>query len=175
MFLVSRDEWWTGDRYLSTRGWLMKEVAEHTVVMFFSWLVLEPMMTTDQKYLQYSREHQNWRPLSSGIRWSDKSFFLYNMWIAGCACGSYLGKRWQQDALWEESKPVEPVWCPGKCSAGKPWVLLSMWMLSLRAHAHAYMSMFHDVSWPLFAGYCFRSHTKMAWEWFDLWLCIQIP
>lgn len=25
--------------------------------------------------------------------------------MSGCVCVSYLGKRWQPDALWEEVKP----------------------------------------------------------------------
>ena len=34
----------------------------------------------------------------------------------------YLGRRWHQDELWEEDKPVEAVRCSGQLSPGKPWV-----------------------------------------------------
>lgn len=41
--------------------------------------------------------------------------------ITACPC--------HQDALWEKGKPAEAVWCFGKCSAEKIWVLPFMWML----------------------------------------------
>ncbi len=35
--------------------------------------------------------------------------FVYIMWIAGCMCVVYLGKRWHYDPLQEESKLMEIV------------------------------------------------------------------
>ncbi|KAK3524329.1 hypothetical protein QTP70_028053 [Hemibagrus guttatus] len=52
--------------------------------------------------------------------------FFYITWMAGCVRVSYLGNTWHQDALWEEGEAVS---CSGQCSAEKPWVLPSMWML----------------------------------------------
>ncbi len=70
-------------------------------------------------------------PQSNGRRWPGlmNHVFIYITWMAGCVCVAYLGNTWHQDALWEEGKPVEAVWFFGQCSAGKPWVLPSMWML----------------------------------------------
>lgn len=44
------------------------------------------------------------------------SIFSYIMWMAGCLCVVYLGKRFHQDALREEEKPAEAVLCSGNCS-----------------------------------------------------------
>ena len=60
---------------------------------------------------QWAREHQNWTTEQwKKLAWSDESRFL-----------------WHQDALWEEGKLVEAVWCFWQCSAGNPWVLPFMW------------------------------------------------
>ena len=47
----------------------------------------------------------------NGRRWLGliNHVFFYIMWMAGCVCIVYLGKRWHQDALWEEDKPAEAV------------------------------------------------------------------
>ena len=37
-------------------------------------------------------------------------------------CAVYLAKWWHQDALCEDDKLVEEVWCSWQCSAWKPWV-----------------------------------------------------
>lgn len=49
-------------------------------------------------------------PWSNGRRLPDlmNLLFLYNMNI-------YLGRRWQQDALWQGDKFFEGVWYPQKC------------------------------------------------------------
>ena len=67
----------------------------------------------------------NWR------RWPGlmNHIFFYTTLMAGCASVAYLGNTKHQGALWEEGKPAEAVWGFGQCSAGKPWVLPSMWML----------------------------------------------
>lgn len=41
---------------------------------------------------------------------------------------TFSGKTWHQDALWEEDKMAEAVWCFGHCFAGKLWVLL-LWYI----------------------------------------------
>ena len=70
-------------------------------------------------------------PHSSGRRWPGlmNHVFFYITRMAGCMCIAYLGNTWHQDALWEEGKPAEMVWCFGQCSARKHWMLPSMWML----------------------------------------------
>ncbi len=35
--------------------------------------------------------------------------FIYITWIAGCMFIVYQGKRWHQDALWEDIKLAEAV------------------------------------------------------------------
>lgn len=56
----------------------------------------------------------NWR--RSGLM-NHISFYI--MCTVRCMCVACQGNRWYQDALWEEGKPVEAVWC----SSGKPWFL----------------------------------------------------
>ncbi|KAK3524392.1 hypothetical protein QTP70_028003 [Hemibagrus guttatus] len=70
-------------------------------------------------------------PRSNGRRWPGlmNHISFYITWMAGCVCIAYLGNTWHQDALWEEGEPAEAVSCFGQCSAEKPWVLPSMWML----------------------------------------------
>ena len=67
-------------------------------------------------------------PWSNG-RWPGlmNHVFFYITWMARCVCVAYLGNTSHQDALWEEGKLA--VWCFGQCSAGKHWVLPSIWML----------------------------------------------
>ena len=53
-----------------------------------------------QKRLQWACEHQNWTMEQwKKLAWSDELcffcllFFFYIMWMAGCVCVVYLGKR----------------------------------------------------------------------------------
>ncbi len=41
--------------------------------------------------------------------------------MTGCVRVVNLGKRWQQDALWEEGRLMEAVLCSGQSSDGKSW------------------------------------------------------
>ena len=83
----------------------------------------------------YITESTNNGPMSiwtglhtNGKRWPSlmNQVFFYIMWMIRCA---YLGDTRHQDAQLEDSKPVEKLWCFGRCSAGKLWVQPSMWML----------------------------------------------
>lgn len=65
-------------------------------------------------------------PLSNGRRWPG----LMNQ-VPFTLCGqsvwvSYLRNKWHQDALAEEGKPAEEIWCSEQYSAGKPWLLAIM-------------------------------------------------
>ena len=70
-------------------------------------------------------------PRRNGRRWLGlmNHVFFNITWMAGCRCIAYLANTWHQDAPWEEGNPAEAVRCLGQCSAGKPWVLPSIWML----------------------------------------------
>ena len=71
-------------------------------------------------------------PWSNGRTWPGlmKHVYFYITWIACVSmCVAYLKNTRHQDSLCENGKLVEAVWCFGQCSAGKPWVLSSMWML----------------------------------------------
>ena len=118
------------------------ERCQNTQQLFFLFLrlglhshrpVRVPMLTPVHRWKcqQWAHEHQNWTTEQwEKVVWSDESCFLLHQ-VDGRVCVSvaYLGNTWHQDALWEESKLTEAVWCFWKCSAGKPWVLPSMWML----------------------------------------------
>ncbi len=62
--------------------------------------------------LQWSKERR-WSHHWKKGAWSDESSSLYIMWMAVCMYVAYLGNTWHQDALWEEGKPAETVWCFG--------------------------------------------------------------
>ena len=47
-------------------------------------------------------------------------FSFYIMWMAMCMCIVYLGKRWHQEALWEEGKLAEAVYALGNVLLGNP-------------------------------------------------------
>lgn len=49
---------------------------------------------------------------------------VWKIMFSFTSCHVYWGKRWQQDALWENGKPVEAVWY-----SRKTWVLAFIWML----------------------------------------------
>ena len=82
---------------------------------------------------------------------------------AGCFCVTYLGKTWHQKALWEESKPVEAMWCFEQCSAGKHWVLPSVRMLLWHiTPTPALLQNMYTLPWwlwPLSAGW-YAMHSK---------------
>lgn len=63
-----------------------------------------------QNHLQKAYEHQHWT-MEQWKRWPGliNHVFFFIMWMARCVCVAYLGKRWQQDTLWEEGKSVEAV------------------------------------------------------------------
>ena len=63
-----------------------------------------------------------------GLVWWMTFSFTSCGWPGVCASLTF-GNTWHHDALWEEGKLVEAVWCFGQCSAEKPWVLPSMLML----------------------------------------------
>ncbi len=116
--------------------------------------------------------------------------FFYIMWTARCVCVVYLGKRWHQDALWEEGKLAESVWCSGKRPAEKPWILAFLWILHwhiphvVADQIHPFMAtVFPDVS-GLFQQDNVPCHTANIVEDSGLrnmtkssrcWLGLQIP
>ena len=85
-------------------------------------LMKAPAMGTWASELDQGAMEEVWPDLMNHI-------FFHITWMSGGMCFAYLGNTWHQDALWEEGKLVEAVWCFGQCSAGKPWVLPSKWML----------------------------------------------
>jgi len=107
----------------------MSEYTVHHSLMHMGLHSRWPLSTTESS----NSGHMSIRtgPQSNGRRWPGlmNHVFFYITRMAGCVCVASLGNTWHQDALWEEGKPAEAVWCFGKCSAGKPWVLPSMWML----------------------------------------------
>ncbi len=50
------------------------------------------------------------------VAWSDEPFFLDQ--VDGQMRVSFMGKGWQQDALWEKGRQTEAVFCSGQCSTG---------------------------------------------------------
>ncbi len=58
------------------------------------------------------------------VAWSDESLYVLDQ-LDGWVCVVYLGKIWQQNALWEEGRQTDAVLWPRQCSAGKLWVLYS--------------------------------------------------
>lgn len=46
-------------------------------------------------------------------------FFFYVMWMTRSVCVTHQKKKWHQDALWEEVKPVSAQWYFGNALVGK--------------------------------------------------------
>ncbi|KAK3549263.1 hypothetical protein QTP70_034455 [Hemibagrus guttatus] len=119
-------------------------------------------------------EHQNWTTEQwKKVAWSDESCFFYITWMAGCV-GSFKahGNTWHQDALWEEGEPVEAVSCFGQCSAGKHWVLPSMWIFTVTRSTHLSIVTDHVTIFPDGCGLFQQDNApchkaEMLQEWFD--------
>ena len=134
------------------------------------------------------------RPQSDGKRWPGlmNHVFFDIMWIVWCVFVTYLGNTWHQNALWEEGKPVEAVWCFGQCSAEKPWVLPSIWMLLWHVPpTQALLQTMYPLSWERYSlmavasfswimccatkRKCFRNGLRNTTMRLRCWLCLQIP
>ena len=93
------------------------------------------ILTPGQKCLQWVCKHQTrtteqWKK----VAWSDESRFRLSHHVDGRVhvchlLGEHMHYGCTMGALWEGGKPADAVWCFGKCSAGKPWVLPFIKML----------------------------------------------
>lgn len=86
-----------------------------------------PMLTPVHcpKCQQWASEHRNWTP----AQWKKIGLIWWitctsHGWLGVCVVS--LGNTCHQDAVLEEGKLADAVWCFGRCSAGKP---SSLWML----------------------------------------------
>ena len=104
--------------------------------------------------------------------------------FTSCGWLAYLGSTWHHDALWEEGQLAEAVWCFGQCSAGKPWVLPSTWMLLWHLPEHC--TPFHGNGLMAVASFSRIMHCATKQKWFRnglrstttslrCWLGLQIP
>ncbi len=101
-----------------------------------------------QKRQQWAREHQNWTTEQwKKVAWSNESCFLLHL-VDGRVCVHCLPGEHMAPGC-TKCKLAETVWCFGQTSAGKSWVLPSMWMLLWHVHIeNTLMRLFKlEISW----------------------------